>query len=132
MNHHMPISPSALTAAELGTTEQGKKPGAWIVLLTRPSYLPGIILLGHSLKKVQSKYPLVVAVTPSLPQYAVDALLATGLEVKYIQPIGPKTHVNVVAERFEDTWTKLSAFGFDEYQVAFSSPRERSTERFPS
>jgi len=93
--------------------------GAWIVLLTRPSYLPGVILLGHSLKKVGSKYPLVVAVTPSLPQYAVDALLDSGLQVKNIQPIAPKNRVDVVAERFEDTWTKLAVFGFEEYKVQY-------------
>ncbi|KAF8539876.1 nucleotide-diphospho-sugar transferase [Trichophaea hybrida] len=90
--------------------------GAWVVLLTRPSYLLGVITLGHSFKKVDSKYPFVVAITPSLLQYAVDALLDSGLQVKNIQPIAPKNRVDVVAERFEDTWTKLTVFGFEEYK----------------
>lgn len=96
---------------------RSKNPGAWIVLLTRPSYLPGVVLLAHSLRLVHSQYPLVVAVTPSLPAYAVDVLFDSGCRVKYIEPIRPKEQVTVVADRFEDTWTKLAVFGFEEYEV---------------
>lgn len=96
--------------------ELSRKRYAWIVLLTRPSYLPGVVILAHSLQ-VHSCYPLVVAVTPSLPEYAVDVLMEVGAKIKRIQPLLPKEKVNIVAERFQDTWTKLVPFGFDEYEV---------------
>ncbi|KAI5819837.1 nucleotide-diphospho-sugar transferase [Pyronema omphalodes] len=98
--------------------EDDKKPGAWIVLLTQPSYLPGVILLGYSLRKVDSKYPLVAAVTPSLPDDCRQALIDCGIKIKEIAPLQPKDKVKVVAERFEDTWSKLAVFGFEGYQRA--------------
>lgn len=90
---------------------------AWVVLLTSPWYLPGVIVLAYSLRKVRSKYPLIVAVTPSLPNEAVDALVEFGLETRLVESLRPKTEVPVVAHRFENTWTKLAVFGFEGLQV---------------
>ncbi|KAI5799897.1 nucleotide-diphospho-sugar transferase, partial [Geopyxis carbonaria] len=109
-----------MTQTEAETQDAQKRPEAraWLVLLTRPTYLPGVIVLGHSLKKVGSAYPLIVVVTPGLPQYAVDALHTAGLRTRVIEPVRPREKVKVVAERFEDTWTKLGVFGLDEYKKA--------------
>lgn len=78
-----------------------------------------MIILAHSLQKVRSKYPLVVAVTPSLQKEEVSSLIEFGLEVKVVEPLRPKMKVSIVAERFEDTWTKLVVFGFEEFEVNF-------------
>lgn len=89
---------------------------AWVVyLLTTPSYLPGVLLLAHTIKKYKSRYPLIVAVNPALPQEAKDTLRAYDLEVREVQPLLPKGEVTLIAERFADTWTKLTLFGFTEY-----------------
>lgn len=89
---------------------------AWVVfLLTSPSYLPGILVLAHSLKKVRSKYPLIVAVNPSLPQATRDVIEEAGLEVRVVEPLLPSGKVTLIAERFADTWTKLALFDFVEY-----------------
>ena len=96
-------------------TGQAKR--AWVTLLTRSSYLPGVITLAHSLANHSTSYPLIVLVTPSLPASAVRAL---ELESTYnplvkVHPIEPLLLPNnqkttLIASRFEDTWTKLRAF----------------------
>ena len=97
---------------------------AWVTLLTRSSYLPGVITLAHSLSKHSTKYPLLVLVTPSLPESSLRAL---ELESKYksllvihhikplLLPSSQKT--TLIAARFEDTWTKLGAFELTDYET---------------
>ncbi|TGZ81331.1 nucleotide-diphospho-sugar transferase, partial [Ascodesmis nigricans] len=100
---------------------------AYLTLLTRGSYLPGVIILAHSLRKVGTRYPLIVAVTPSLPKACVDVLVAEGLRVEVVAAIvpvwatekeggkdGKRNRGAMVADRFEDTWTKLVAFSHDD------------------
>jgi inositol 3-alpha-galactosyltransferase len=89
--------------------------GAWATLLTRASYLPGVILLHYSLQRVKSAYPLLVYITPSLEDSAVNALNRLGIAVIRIKPLLPLVPVNVIASRFEDTWSKLRVFGFEGY-----------------
>lgn len=93
---------------------------AWVTLLTRPSYLPGVVILAFSLRKHGSRYPLVVLVTDSLPQDCIDALEAEDrgagfLIVKKVDALIPKREVSIVAERFADTWTKLRVFEMTNY-----------------
>ncbi|KAI9677429.1 MAG: hypothetical protein M1817_006383 [Caeruleum heppii] len=89
---------------------------AWTTLITRPSYLAGVILLSHTLRKYFSSYPLIVLYTPSLPSECLSILRAlpdhtTGhLLLQAVDPLIPSQKVSVVAERFEDTWTKLRVF----------------------
>ena len=89
---------------------------AYTTLITRSSYLAGVVLLAYSLRKQQCKYPLVVLYTPSLDLEAVRALKleAQASDIilcpcDYLLP--PKgTQVTLIAERFADTWTKLRVF----------------------
>lgn len=82
---------------------------AYATLLTNTSYLPGVLILDHSLRQVQSKYPLVVMITPSLPQTAVDVLHKREITTILVQSLVPdQGRFNIAAdERFADTWTKL-------------------------
>lgn len=74
---------------------------AWIVfLLSTTSYLPGVLVLAHSLKKVKSKYPLIVAVNPKIGQEARDALTSVGLEICDVKPLLPVGRVTTIAERY--------------------------------
>ncbi|KAI9844352.1 MAG: hypothetical protein M1837_005656 [Sclerophora amabilis] len=93
---------------------------AWVTLLTRPSYLAGAVLLAHTLKKHRSRYPLIVLVTDTLPQGCIDVLQSEDqgsghIIIKKVDPLVPQQKVNVVAQRFEDTWTKLRVFSLLEY-----------------
>jgi hypothetical protein len=100
-------------------------PYAWVVVLTHSSYLPGVIILSYSLHKVGSRYPLIVAVPQSLPRETINALQASGLCVRYIELLRPKVKVEVVATRFEDTWSKLAVFKFEEYKVSACQIHQR-------
>lgn len=118
-------SPTAITrAAATSDTVKPKKCAYVTFLLTSPSYLPGILLLAHSLRHPTtggegSAYPLIVAVNPALPKECIEALENAGLEVRAVQPLVPKGRVTIIAERFVDTWTKLRVWEFDEYEVSF-------------
>ncbi|CZT43137.1 related to galactinol synthase [Rhynchosporium secalis] len=93
---------------------------AWVTLLTRTSYIPGVVLLAHSLQKHMSKYPLLILYTPSLPNECLPALRReaslTNAVLKPTEPLIPKEQRNLIAARFEDTWTKLRIFELFEYE----------------
>ena len=97
---------------------------AWVTLLTRSSYLPGVISLAWSLKAQESKYPLIVLVTPSLPSSSLRALELekNHNDILEIRPTKPLLLPNdrpttLIAARFEDTWTKLRAFELTNYEA---------------
>ncbi|KAG6841258.1 hypothetical protein C0991_000398 [Blastosporella zonata] len=92
--------------------------GAYVTLLTKTSYLAGTLVLDHGLRTVQSKYPLVVMVTPSLPSEARDVLHKRGILTREVDTLEPKEGSHVLAvhdARFADTWTKLRGFELTEY-----------------
>ncbi|KAF2669725.1 nucleotide-diphospho-sugar transferase, partial [Microthyrium microscopicum] len=88
---------------------------AYTTLITRASYLPGVLILAHTLRK-HSKLPLIVVYTSSL---SIEALRALELESKLpsvnlilrkVNPLVPSEEGKLIAERFRDTWTKLRVF----------------------
>lgn len=96
----------------------------WVTLVTKASYLPGVIILAYSLFLQESKYPLIVLVTPSLPESSLYALESEAvhnpiLKIRQIEhlvlPRSQKT--TLIAQRFEDTWTKLRAFELTFYDT---------------
>ncbi|KAI1840902.1 hypothetical protein JX265_013398 [Neoarthrinium moseri] len=96
---------------------------AYATLITRSSYLAGVVVLAHTLRKHGSRYPLVVLWTASLSNNAFRALeyeaLHGNLTLRQCEillpPKGRRT--SLIAERFEDTWTKLRVFELVEYDV---------------
>lgn len=87
-----------------------ERKAAWTTLLTKSSYLPGILVFYESLLSVGSKYPLVVMVTPELPQDAREILKKRGLVLRDVERLQPEDGVHSISEldaRFGDTWTKL-------------------------
>ncbi|KAF9069156.1 nucleotide-diphospho-sugar transferase [Rhodocollybia butyracea] len=86
---------------------------AFVTLLTKISYLPGVLVLDYGLKTSGTTYPLIVMATPTLEQEARDILDERHIEIYDIQPLMPASERHSVAEhdaRFRDTWTKLRAF----------------------
>ena len=97
---------------------------AWVTLLTRPSYFPGVVTLAYSLSAHATAYPLVVLTTPSLPQSCLRALELEAIHnpLLTIHPIDPLVlpqdrKTTLIAARFEDTWTKLRAFQLTSYEA---------------
>lgn len=102
--------------------DKGSGNRAWVTLLTRSSYLPGVITLAYSLRENSTIYPLIVLITPSLPQSALRALelevkVNDQLIIKRVEPLLPSGSVTLIAARFEDTWTKLRTFDLTDYDT---------------
>ena len=82
----------------------------YVTLLTKTSYLAGVLVLHNCLRNVDSQYPLVVMVTPSLPEDARAVLRKRRIctrEVKSLQPPEGRHTLFSHDARFADTWTKL-------------------------
>lgn len=100
---------------------------AYCTLITRASYLAGVVLLAHSLRKQGSKYPLIVLYTPSLSADAIRALeleaSASNLMLHPTEILLPRKGIPLllIASRFEDTWTKLRVFQLHEAFPQFDS-----------
>ncbi|KIO31875.1 glycosyltransferase family 8 protein [Tulasnella calospora MUT 4182] len=95
-----------------------QKKAAWVVLITNPSYLPGLFVLHHSLRSVGTRYPLVVIATPQLSAVARAIIARRGIPIRDVQSLRPRPGVHQLAEhdrRFEDTWTKLRSFELVEF-----------------
>lgn len=87
--------------------------GAWVTLLTKQTYLPGLIILDYSLKKVATRFPLLVLYTSSLEQEAIQTMQKLGIQHQYVEYIHPPAGTSHIAERFVDTWTKLRTCELD-------------------
>lgn len=92
---------------------------AYVTLLTQTSYLAGVLVLDQSLRSVGSKYPLVVMVTPSLPDDVRAVLRKRRIRTRDVDSLQPPDRNHSLAEhdiRFADTWTKLRGFELVEYE----------------
>jgi len=88
----------------------------WTTLITNTKYLSGLLTLDYSLKKHNSKYPLIALYTDTFPPEGHAALEARGIpkqRVEYLLPEGGKDYSN--EPRFYDCWTKLTPFNLIEY-----------------
>ncbi|KAJ7786446.1 hypothetical protein B0H16DRAFT_1708609 [Mycena metata] len=86
---------------------------AFVTLLTKTSYLAGTLVLDNGIKDTQSKYPLVVMVTPEFPQEGRDVLEKRGIDMIDIQSLQPEDGVHTLAaadERFRDTLDQAPSF----------------------
>ncbi|KAF2713986.1 glycosyltransferase family 8 protein [Pleomassaria siparia CBS 279.74] len=95
---------------------------AYCTLITRSSYLAGVLILAYTLKKNTSVYPLIVLYTDTLPASSVRTLELeaphSNLILRRVPALVPREniHVCLIAERFADTWTKLRVFELHELQ----------------
>ncbi|KAK3716033.1 hypothetical protein LTR37_006763 [Vermiconidia calcicola] len=88
---------------------------AWVTLITRSSYLPGAVLLVHTLYKHESKHPMIVQYTSALPQDCIDCLrhlqkLYPLLHTQNVPPVPLPAGLTPISPRFDDTLTKLRVF----------------------
>ncbi|MCJ1306955.1 hypothetical protein MMC25_000599 [Agyrium rufum] len=101
------------------------KKKAWTTVLTRSSYLAGVLILAYTLQRQKSKYPLIVLVTPTLDSSSVRALELEAKQnplliihhVEMLYPVHNRREEDLIAARFADTWTKLRVFEMTEYET---------------
>ncbi|KAF9082292.1 hypothetical protein BGX27_004580 [Mortierella sp. AM989] len=99
---------------------------AWVTYLGNNLYLNGCLVLAYSLRKVQSRYPLVVMVPSSPPLESKDLEQLKSVSNIVVKPIDislwtlPDTVVADSGEYLWDyyahTWAKLGAWGLIEYK----------------
>ncbi|KAI0094619.1 nucleotide-diphospho-sugar transferase [Irpex rosettiformis] len=83
---------------------------AYVTLLTKNSYLPGVLVLHQSLLDVSAKYPLVVMATAGLPADGKEVLTKRGIDIVDVESLSPEEGRHTLSStdvRFTDTWTKL-------------------------
>lgn len=97
------------------------RPAAYVTLLTKPSYLAATLVLERSLRSVASVYPLVVMITPQLPEAARNILRRKNIATREVEELHPpegRYQLPAIDERFRDTWTKLRVLELVEYDVS--------------
>lgn len=88
----------------------------WTTLITNTKYLSGLLTLDYSLKKHDSKYPLVALYTETFPADGHAALEARGIPKQRVEYLLPKEGKNYDNDpRFYDCWSKLTPFSLVEY-----------------
>lgn len=85
------MAPDLTTAATpITTTEQPLATRAFVTFLAgNGDYVKGVVGLAKGLRKVQSIYPLVVAILPDVPEEHRKILLSQGCIVREIVPVYP-------------------------------------------
>lgn len=85
---------------------------AYVTMITGgDEYVPGVEVLGQSLRESGSSEALLLMATPDVPKAALDGLASRGWEVREVQPIAnPFTDDTRLFERFKHCFTKLRAF----------------------
>ncbi|KAE8678653.1 Galactinol synthase 2 [Hibiscus syriacus] len=79
-------------------------------------YVKGVVGLAKGLRKVKSKYPLVVAVLPDVPEDHRKILLAQGCLVKEIEPVyPPENQTQFAMAYYIINYSKLRIWKFVEY-----------------
>ena len=88
----------------------------WTTLITNLDYLPGLLALDFSLKRVGSHYPLIALYTDSFPLDGHGALDARRIPKKRIEYLLPSVHKDFGNDpRFYDCWSKLTPYSLVEY-----------------
>lgn len=90
----------------------------YVTLVTKDSYIPGVVILSHTLDKHGSRYPFLVQYTESLGDQGIKILKNEAeragrivpVKVDLLLPRAGMENKGSVAERFKDTFTKLRAF----------------------
>ncbi len=93
-------------------------PCAWVTLLTRPFYLPGVKTLQRSLLKSNSRWPLVVMVTNDVNEDTRQQLRDIECQLYEITPIGPDPSLahNYTFAHYSEVWNKLAVWTLTEFK----------------
>ncbi|KAK8543046.1 hypothetical protein V6N13_136411 [Hibiscus sabdariffa] len=79
-------------------------------------YIKGVVGLAKGLRKVKSKYPLIVAVLPDVPEDHRKILLDQGCIVKEIEPVyPPENQTQFAMAYYVINYSKLRIWKFVEY-----------------
>ena len=87
------LAPAALKQASYNNKPVTKASRAYVTFLAgNGDYVKGVVGLAKGLRKVETAYPLVVAVLPDVPQEHRRILESQGCIVREIEPVYPPEH----------------------------------------
>lgn len=83
----------------------------WTTLCTNTKYMDGVLNLEYSLRRVKSRYPLVVLYTSTFEAEGHKILDERNIHKQHVEYLLPATHKDYAADpRFYDCWSKLQPF----------------------
>ena len=89
----------------------------WTTLITNMNYLPGLLTLDFSLKKVETKYELLALITDTFPSEGKAAIARRGIATMVVNRLQPSdSDIYLQYQRFHDCWTKLVQFSLTRYE----------------
>ncbi|KAK1756352.1 glycosyltransferase family 8 protein [Echria macrotheca] len=96
-------------------TRKAKK--IWATLISSMDYLPGLLVLEFSLRRVGSRYPFVALYTDDFPAEGRLALEQRNIATQRVEHLAPKHDKDYGDDpRFADSWIKLVVFSLVEYE----------------
>lgn len=96
-------------AATVSAEIEGGKKFAYVTLLTKDNYLPGVQALLRSVRLVGGSYPFIVLYTKGVSQSAVEALRQEGCVMQFAEQFQPKgiDHSEYKRSLYLECWNKL-------------------------
>ncbi|XP_062003569.1 galactinol synthase 2-like [Rosa rugosa] len=108
---------TAATTAILSTKAATAPSRAYVTFLAgNGDYVKGVVGLAKGLRKVKSKYPLVVAILPDVPEEHRQILVSQGCIVREIEPVHPpENQTQYAMAYYVINYSKLRIWEFVEY-----------------
>ncbi|KAL5078907.1 hypothetical protein RYX36_007328 [Vicia faba] len=113
------MSPDIIAAATNISDAQSKTAKrAFVTFLAgNGDYVKGVIGLAKGLRKVETMYPLVVAVLPDVPAEHRNILISQGCIVREIEPVyPPENQTQFAMAYYVINYSKLRIWAFEEYE----------------
>ncbi|PRQ42438.1 putative inositol 3-alpha-galactosyltransferase [Rosa chinensis] len=108
---------TAATTTILSTKAAPAPSRAYVTFLAgNGDYVKGVVGLAKGLRKVKSKYPLVVAILPDVPEEHRQILVSQGCIVREIEPVHPpENQTQYAMAYYVINYSKLRIWEFVEY-----------------
>jgi inositol 3-alpha-galactosyltransferase len=90
---------------------------AYVTLFSQDPYLPGVVALERSLKRVDTMYQLIVIITPTVTSEAISTVQTEGCLVRMVETFRPEhvEHGQYVRALYAECWNKLRMWEWEEY-----------------
>uniref|UniRef100_A0A2N9FG13 Hexosyltransferase n=1 Tax=Fagus sylvatica TaxID=28930 RepID=A0A2N9FG13_FAGSY len=111
------MAPNITTNATAITKPVSMPSKAYVTFLAgNGDYVKGVVGLAKGLRKVKTKYPLVVAILPDVPEEHREILVSQGCIVKEIEPLHPpENQTQFAMAYYVINYSKLRIWEFVEY-----------------
>eukprot|EP00009_Paramoeba_aestuarina_P006703 CAMPEP_0201516884 /NCGR_PEP_ID=MMETSP0161_2-20130828/8119_1 /ASSEMBLY_ACC=CAM_ASM_000251 /TAXON_ID=180227 /ORGANISM="Neoparamoeba aestuarina, Strain SoJaBio B1-5/56/2" /LENGTH=271 /DNA_ID=CAMNT_0047914189 /DNA_START=30 /DNA_END=842 /DNA_ORIENTATION=+ len=117
-----PLNKVLLSSSNIGLLKPDDGPisnsrGAWLTHLTNDYFIPGARTLGHSIKRTNSRYPLVLLYTDGLTEEGLNILRDDGVwQLKHVSNLkNPNADHYMFQSRLANVYTKCHIYNQTEW-----------------